>query len=293
MSLTGSVGIKPLVALQKSQQPLGNGLEARIRGNQGRISGLPGHRSLVVGCSDASPITTDLRTIGMPAGSPTNFVAYLTSADTLQISSSNALDTLTGTGARQVTIIGLDTNCEEISELVSLLGTTPVSTTASFFRINKILVEEVGSTGMNQGDIYISDSTETYVNIAGVPDTKVLYAMLASVLFQPQNISFFGSYTVPANKRLWLVKGNYYTDAIQSKTLLLREDYYDVSNLGNRIQYGGGSLKFSGSVSFNFDGAAHFNPKTDYNWSAKSSQSTLVGTIYYEAVLEDISILTI
>lgn len=273
--------------ISQGENPLGNGLEARIRGAQGRISGLRAHNSIFISSSSLSPITTTQRTMGMPAGSNHNLLSYLAAADTLQIASSAAADTSAGDGARQITISGLDANWNKISELVSLSGNTPVVTIQEFLRINLIQVEEVGSDGRNRGDIYVSDSGDTFS--VGVSVTQTLFAMLRSVdADNPQNISSFGTRSIPANHRFWLVKGNYYTDATTSKVLSIKEDYFTESALGNRIQYTGGELPFSQSISFDFTGAAHFKEKTDYNFKVNSSTGTINGSIYYEAVEERI-----
>ena len=274
------------------KQPLGNGLESRIRGKQGRIAGLPGSGSIVVGTTMSSPITTTLRTQGMPANSPFNFVSYLTLAAQLQITSSSASDTLAGVGLKKLLIIGLDSNWNEISENIDMNGQIAVLTSLSFLRVNLLFGESVGSSNGNVGDIYVS-SADTHTS--GVPDTQVLYAMNASDdTDNISNISMFGLYTIPANKRLWLIKGNYYYNATEAKPILFKEDYIVFNSAGTeRLRYTGGPLNFSSSASFAFDGGGAFNEKTDYEFRAKSGTGTITGTLYYEATLEDINELEI
>ena len=270
---------------------LGNGLESRIRIAQGRVNGIKNYSSIFCASNNLNPITTTQRTWGMPASSNHNLVSYLDTATTLGIASTNINDTIIGTGARQITISGLDSNWNRKSELISLNGQSRVNTLTNFLRINLIIVEDVGSANRNLGDIFISDSTDTFT--LGIPTTKTLFAMLGSTdAANPSNISTFGSRSVSAYHRLWLIKGNYYTSATQSKVLVIKEDYYAESSLGNRIQYTGGPLLFSGSVSFGFDGAASFAPKTDYNFKVYSSNTTINGSLYYEAVEEDTRDLT-
>jgi len=94
--------------------------------------------------------------------------SYLSSATVLKISSSSANDTSAGTGARTITISGLDANYDEISESVTLNGQTAVNTTQSFLRVFRIIVSTAGSGGQNAGVIYAGTGTVT----SGVPANK-------------------------------------------------------------------------------------------------------------------------
>jgi hypothetical protein len=74
--------------------------------------------------------------------------SYLTAATVLKVSSSSVNDTSAGTGARTVELSGLDADYNEISELVTLNGQTPVNTTKLFLRINRMVVRSAGSGGV-------------------------------------------------------------------------------------------------------------------------------------------------
>lgn len=267
-----------------NKQVLGNGLEGRLRAKRGLIKGLRGYRSIFVSTTENNPITTTQRTFGMPTSSLFNFVSYLTNATLLKVSSTNINDIAGGTGARQLIIYGLNNNWDEIEETILLNGQTGRNTTKSFLRINLLLVVEVGSEKRNLGDIFITTSTDTLS--LGVPQTQVLYAMNASFNSNnPTNISGFGSYSVPRDYILWLVKGNYYLDATESKPIYLKEDYIIPIN-GQRIQYTSGVLAFPSAHSFNFDAGGAFEEKTDYNFKVNCSNNTVLGCVYYEAILQ-------
>jgi len=94
--------------------------------------------------------------------------SYLSAASVLKISSSSTDDTSAGTGARTITISGLDANYDEISESVTLNGQTAVNTTQSFLRVFRIIVSTAGSGGQNAGVIYAGTGTVT----SGVPANK-------------------------------------------------------------------------------------------------------------------------
>lgn len=115
-------------------------------------------------------------------------VAYPASAATLTVSSSSANDTAAGTGARTVTLQGLDANYLVISETITLTGQTAVTSTLSYLRIGPLVTLTAGSGGKNAGVIYAGTGTVT----AGVPAT--IYSSMG-VGFNESHQSF---YTVPA-----------------------------------------------------------------------------------------------
>lgn len=111
----------------------------------------------------AGSVSTTERTIW--AG-PTAIYAFPSSALTMSISSSSANDAAAGTGARTVMVMGLDNNYAEITDTVTLNGTTPVNTSKPFFRINRMDVASSGSAKTNVGDISAINGGVTYGIIA-------------------------------------------------------------------------------------------------------------------------------
>lgn len=106
--------------------------------------------------------------------SDSSVYVYPASATVMKISSSDVDDTAAGTGARTVTIYGLDGNYNQISETVSLNGQTAVNTTNSYLRVLHLMVNTAGSSGVAEGTIYAGVGSVT----AGVPATK--YAIYTS-----------------------------------------------------------------------------------------------------------------
>lgn len=88
-------------------------------------------------------------------------VTFPATATVMTVSSSSANDTSAGTGARTVTITGLDTNYTQVTEVIILNGQTAVNTINSFLRINTMTVATAGSGGSNAGIIYIGTGTVT------------------------------------------------------------------------------------------------------------------------------------
>ena len=103
-------------------------------------------------------------------------------------------DTLGGTGATRVRIIGTDINYNEVREFVDMNGQTGVTTVNQYYRINAMQVVGVGSLEVNDGDIYIGTGAIT----AGVPDTIINHGAAGS------NKLTTGIYSVPVGKVLLL-----------------------------------------------------------------------------------------
>lgn len=123
--------------------------------------------------------------------------AYPPSASVMTVSSSDANDTSAGTGARTVEVSGLDADYNEINEVVTLNGQTPVNTTKSYLRINRGVVRSAGSGGENAGIIYAGTGTVT----TGVPANIYL-----TIDGQGDNQTLMCLWTVPANYTAFLVK---------------------------------------------------------------------------------------
>ncbi len=72
-------------------------------------------------------------TVIMSGGITTGRYVFPTTASTLSVVSTNSLDT-----GKVITISGLDANCDPITETVTVNGTTPVTTTQQFFRVQRM-----------------------------------------------------------------------------------------------------------------------------------------------------------
>lgn len=88
-----------------------------------------------------------------------------TTARVHDLVSTSANDTASaGTGAQQVTVYGLDSGFNQISEGVNLNGTTPASTSGSYTFIQRIDVNTVGSDGHNDGIITATAQTDNTIS---------------------------------------------------------------------------------------------------------------------------------
>lgn len=124
---------------------------------------VPGKRLIrIVGFDDN--VTTTKKDIGNTGV----FHTWLQSADSVQAISTNVNDTSGGSGARVITVFGLDDDFLEVQEDITMNGTTLTSsTTQTFRRINDIVVKETGTyassnSGSNAGDITLSTTTGSF-----------------------------------------------------------------------------------------------------------------------------------
>lgn len=115
------------------------------------------NNSLVIVNGKNDNVDTSVIDIGMES---TNFT-WLTSATTLEAISDDADDTIAGSGARIITVFGLDSDFNPIEEDIEMNGNTVTSATSkSFIRVNSVVVKECGTyattgAGANIGNIII------------------------------------------------------------------------------------------------------------------------------------------
>lgn len=118
-----------------------------------------------------------------------------TTAATVQVASTSANDVnTTGTGLRTLAIIGLDAAGAAQTETVTTLnGQTAVATTATFSAVYGIRGLTAGTTGSNEGVIWVGNGTFA----AGVPPTPYISTDIGF------NKSLTGYYVVPAAKTFY------------------------------------------------------------------------------------------
>tara|TARA_A200000159_G_scaffold68457_3_gene63358 strand:+ start:14708 stop:15460 length:753 start_codon:yes stop_codon:yes gene_type:complete len=110
---------------------------------------------------------------------------YLTSAGVLTVTSSDTDDAASGTGARTVTVEGLDANYNLVSETLTVGGSAG---TIEFYRVFRAFVETSGSSGTNEGTISIASGATTLAQIGTV----------GSPIETGLGQTFMALYTVPA-----------------------------------------------------------------------------------------------
>ncbi len=97
------------------------------------------------------------------------------------IVSGSANDDRTGTGVKKVTVYGVDLACAAISEDIEMDGTSNVSTTDKFLRIDRLVAEWTGSGGKAAGAITAKLNTNTVAQInTGENESQMAYSTVAT-----------------------------------------------------------------------------------------------------------------
>ena len=79
----------------------------------------------------------------------------------LNIRSSSANDTSGGTGVNSLVLFGVDDDWDLVTEVVTLNGTTNVTTTNSYIGVNRMTIYTSGSSNSNVGTITATSSAGT------------------------------------------------------------------------------------------------------------------------------------
>jgi len=123
-----------------------------------------------------------------------------------------------GAGARSVTVSGIDVNGQAATEtLTTAGGSASASTTTEFWRVNRAWVAETGTyTAANTAAIMIEDT-------AGANDMITIVA--------EEGQTQFAAFTVPINKRGYLLSAYAYADATKAADFALytRNNITDVT----------------------------------------------------------------
>lgn len=170
--------------------------------------------------------------------------------------STSASDTMT------IVISGLDANYETIAEIVQLNGTTPVTTTNSFYRINSATI----LSGSNVGDITVSQGGTVYASIEATLGTTQACV-----------------YTVPADHSLYIFRISLTSGTVNSNKYITYRNRVD-SSTGRVLRVAEATFQLNMQT---FDRQIPFRiaPKSDFQFEAKSSSGTNELSIFVEALL--------
>lgn len=94
---------------------------------------------------------------------------YLSSAEILKVSSSDADDAAAESGARILELFGLDGSYGLQSETITLNGQSSIATVKSYLRVYRAIVRSAGSSGWNEGTISVKDNADSITLLAIEP----------------------------------------------------------------------------------------------------------------------------
>lgn len=200
-------------------------------------------------------------------------VPHPTVASVLKISSSSTDDASAGTGARTVTIVGLDGNYDQVTETVTLNGQTAVNTTNSYLYVNQFYVATAGSGGANAGNI----NAGTGVVTAGVP--AVLYDIIAT----GYNNRTTAHYCVPAGYTGYLTTGLVTTGQVTGSTSVTA--FLKQHGTDGIVRVGAVSTLNNGSVQYDFTYPYIIPEKNCVGASAIGSSANNSASAYLNIVL--------
>lgn len=190
---------------------------------------------------------------------PTAVIPRPSSAVTMSIVSSSASDTM------PVLIQGLDADYNEVTEILTLAGTTPVAGSVAFLRINTAVI----LAGSNVGNISISNAGTVYAYIA-----------VDHGLTQACN------YTVPAGHELFLFRIDVTSGTVGvAKYLTYRN--VTCTHTGRELRVSEATWQ-TGQQSFDRQIPFRIAEKTDFSFEIKGSQAGNEASIFVEALLMEI-----
>jgi len=178
------------------------------------------------------------------------------SAVQMDVVSTSASDTMA------ILISGLDANYESLSEIVVVNGTSAVTTTSSFFRINSAVI----LAGSNVGDISISNG-------------GTVYAFIGAEIGLTQACLF----TTPAEHSLYIFRISLTSGTVNPNKYISYRNRVD-SSTGRTLRVANSTFQ---SDMQTFDRQIPFRvaPKSDFQFEAKSSSGTNELSIFVEALL--------
>lgn len=207
-----------------------------------------------------------------------------TSAQSLEIISSNANDTSGGTGATKVTVIGLDSSWHEISEIVTMNGTTEVPLANQYIRVYRMYVSESGSYGNATTPSQLGTIT---LRNSGAGATWITLALDGSFGLGQ---SLCGAYTVPSGYTAYVYAGYLSTESSKAITGY----FFQRSNTNDVTAPYSGTIRVTTSVEctggFSDFGDRHllgvFDERTDMGWMAKSAAGTATVSVEFKIYLK-------
>lgn len=178
------------------------------------------------------------------------------------ISSSSVNDDATppGTGAWNVTIIGLDVNWVEQNETVQLNGQTQVLTALSYSRVNFFYVRESGTSLSNEGYIYLG----TGVAAVGIPPN--VFNLICVTGGEGHGRALTAIYSVPINKTAFLKTFIFTCDVAKETEFAIHYRRYGESFLFVNLVH-----TYRPGITHEFDAPIRFEQQTDIDIVCRAS----------------------
>lgn len=142
----------------------------------------------------------------------------LSVAETVRVAAGHAQDSTGGSGAREITIQGIDSNLNEVTATLTPAGTSAgAASSDSFWRVHRCWISSAGTYGgANTSDVTVEDSSgaQSLIQIA-----------------EDEGQTQFGGFTVPTGKTGYLLSVHIQVDANKAADIrcFTRKDIDDVT----------------------------------------------------------------
>lgn len=192
----------------------------------------------------------------------------------------NANDTANGSGARAVTLIGLNAAGELISETIATAGASAsASTSKSFIRLMDAFVASSGTYATQANPSHVGNIT--IEDAAGTGD----WALISDGSF-PRGDSEIGAYTVPKGRSAYVQTIRLGSSADKKANIIL---FKRSGILETVAPYSGMVLvaefpEVSGSLQVDYDPPLAFPELTDFGFMASVSASTVDVTVSFDMI---------
>lgn len=200
----------------------------------------------------ASMVTTEFRT---PWELPSNYV-FPTVASQMTLVSTSTADT-----AVNVLISGLDADYKPIREVKTLTGTTPITTTNSYFRINDMVVTD--GNAVRTITLKVGAATYSQINVGNGRDQKAVF-------------------TVPAGHCFFLLRIDAFcTDANGGKAARFRNFLRSPNGRELRVA----DTTFFETMNIQRQLPFKYDQKTDIQMQLRSLSGSTFGSVFAEGIL--------
>lgn len=166
---------------------------------------------------------------------------YLTSPSTVYVTSNDAADAAAGTGARTITVEGLDVNYLEIAETLTVGGAV---STKSFLRVFRAYVSSAGSTQTNEGNVIVttgaggSGTVLVSIGIIGTGTTFGLGQSQLAIYTIPDHCTgYLNTWNVGLGEYNNAATATLYTRAIGNGLIFRTRDIMDIPGGYHRRKY--------------------------------------------------------
>jgi hypothetical protein len=225
-----------------------------------------------LGYNDDIDTGTSPETVWNPGGNMT----FLTVAETMDIVSDSVEDASpSGTGARTVCFKGLDANFDEVEEIVTMAGLTPVTTVNSYIRRQHVFVILSGTNESNVGTITVTSTSSASVQAQLDPDRGEDGSSCFTI---PANhLGFMSHINVGVNSREG--SGGIKEARVEMYKRLPGESWRIVKMFSAR------SDGTSTSPDLSFSTPTIFPAKTDIKWIADADVNNTSVNVQYDMIL--------